>query len=71
MANYDEMTLEQLETENTRLGNQRDTIRAEQKVIAQVMDRKRAEALTRARVASMGPAEREAMAQALAGAKPA
>jgi hypothetical protein len=60
---YESMSLEELEAENTRLSNKRAEIQTEQRAINEVMSRKTAERDMHAKYESMTAAERAALTQ--------
>jgi len=68
MANYDSLSIEQLEAELTRLHNEQKRIGAEKKAVAAALDHKLIERSANEKLAAMSPAEREALLQALQSA---
>lgn len=61
--NYDSMSLEELETENIRLSNERNAIKQQQLELTAAIDRKIAERDAALKLAAMSPAERAALTQ--------
>ena len=65
MANYEEMSIEELELEQTRLYDEAKAVGAERHALAAVLDSKRTRVEVLNRVARMSDVERQQMAQAL------
>lgn len=61
MAEYDEMSVEELEQANQELMARKEEIREEQRHLHAVLDRKNQEAAAQARVEGMTETEREAL----------
>lgn len=65
MANYEKMSVEQLEAVLTELEGQHVQIKAEKRAAGGVLGRKMIEAEAARKVAAMSDAERQALAQAI------
>lgn len=61
MADYDAMSVEELEQANQELMAQKEGIREEQRHLHAVLDRKNQEEAAKSRVEGMSPSEREAL----------
>lgn len=61
MADYENMTIEELEAENIRLSSERERIRARQRELNAVLDRKLAERSLKAKLGALSSAEQVAL----------
>jgi len=68
MADYENMTVEQLEKENQKLMAKRREIVSEQRILNAVRDRKIIEAKAKATIEGMTDSEKAALTQVLSGA---
>ena len=67
MADYENMTVEQLEAENQKLMAKRREIVSEQRILNAVRDRKIIEAKAKATIEGMTDSEKAALSQVLSG----
>jgi phosphomevalonate kinase len=61
--NYEGMSIQELEAQNRKLSEERDKVKAEQRILGAVMDKKKMSIAVQKKLETMSDAEKAAMAQ--------